>query len=149
MEPRTYIPWSSLSPPKFSHNSPVWLLTRIPFVWKIPTSTDPQPENILPRNTGLSDFMEASYPCSRGLVYLLKLNSLWSIKMKIKSFKPQPGTESSTNTAVSGSSKYVFLVVTLCFLHPSGVCISQSTEFFPTKFIQLKSFSTINSVSQG
>lgn len=45
-------------------------------------------KSILSLNTVLSDFIEASFPCSRGLVYFLKLNSLCSIKVKIKSLKP-------------------------------------------------------------
>ena len=48
-------------------------------------------------NTVLSDFMEVSFPCSRSLLYFLKLNSSCSINVKIKSFKPHSGTEPPTN----------------------------------------------------
>ena len=48
-------------------------------------------------NTVLSDFMEVSFPCSRSLLYFLKLNSSCCINVKIKSFKPHSGREPPTN----------------------------------------------------
>lgn len=88
--------------PKDSHNLPMWLFIRKKkkkfFCLENPSLSAPHPPQLpllkASLNTVLSDFMEASFPCSRSLVYFLKLNSLCSRKVKIKSFKPQSGTES-------------------------------------------------------
>lgn len=83
--------------PKVSHNLPGWLLLLesllsgkfFPFHSLLPLLK-------ASLNTVLSDFMEVSFPCSRSLLYFLKLNSSCSINVKTKSFKPHSGTEPPT-----------------------------------------------------
>ena len=129
--------------PKVSHSLPGWLLLLesllsgkfFPFHCLLPLLK-------ASLNTVLSDFMEVSFPCSRSLLYFLKLNSSSSINVKTKIIQTTFRHRTTYQPAPSAgfSSQHAFLVVTLCSLHPSGISIFQSTEFSPPKSINSKPY---------
>lgn len=122
-------------------NSPCDFLPKPPLFGESFPFFSPPAESITSLSTGFSGFVEASSPCNRGLVCFLRLNSLCSVKMKIKSFKPQSHTESRPNTRpfcqLLLQTLRPFPVVT-CVLLCLLASASSSLQIFPLPSSQIQ-----------
>lgn len=105
----------------------------------------PHAESILSLNTVLSDFIEASFHCSRGLVYFPETKFTVLLKSENKNHSNHSQAQNHLPICIlffSCSSQYAFLVVTLGSVLPSGIFLFQFTKLFPPKSINPKSYIT-------